>query len=182
VTKRGAAVGSLVFLVTQPGLMGGLIPYWLTDWESKDPPEVLRVVGAVALLAGLAALAHTVIRFVVEGLGTPAPFAPTRNLVVGGLYRFVRNPMYVAVMAIILGQAAVLGRPVLLVYAAIFWAVVASFVRFYEEPTLAERYGAQYAGYRRAVRAWWPRLTPWSGDQRSIRTEVVSPSTASAPK
>jgi protein-S-isoprenylcysteine O-methyltransferase Ste14 len=182
VSKRGAAVGSLIFLVTEPGLMGGLVPYWLTGWESKDPPEVLTVVGAVALLAGLAVLAHTVIRFVVEGLGTPAPVAPTQNLVVGGLYRFVRNPMYVAVVVIILGQAAILARPVLLVYAAIFWAVVASFVRFYEEPTLAERYGAQYAAYRRAVRAWWPRLTPWSGDQRCTRTEVASPSTASAPK
>jgi protein-S-isoprenylcysteine O-methyltransferase Ste14 len=83
---------------------------------------------------------------------------------------------------IILGQAAILARPVLLVYAAIFWAVVASFVRFYEEPTLAERYGAQYAAYRRAVRAWWPRLTPWSGDQRCTRTEVASPSPSTAPK
>ena len=162
-TKRGAAVGSLIFLVTQPGLMGGLVPYWLTGWDSKDPPEALTVAGAVVLLAGLAVVAHTVIRFVVEGLGTPSPVAPTQNLVVGGLYRFVRNPMYVAVIAIILGQAAILGRPVLLGYAAIFWAVVASFVRFYEEPTLAERHGAQYAAYRRAVRAWWPRVTPWSG-------------------
>jgi protein-S-isoprenylcysteine O-methyltransferase Ste14 len=182
VTKRGAAVGSLIFLVTEPGLMGGLVPYWLTGWDSKDPPVALKVAGAVALLAGLAVLALTVIRFVVEGLGTPAPVAPTQNLVVGGLYRFVRNPMYVAVIAIILGQAAILGRPVLLVYAAIFWAVVASFVRFYEEPALAERYGAQYAAYRRAVRAWWPRVTPWSGDQGSTRTEAASPSTASGPK
>ena len=176
-TKRGAAVGSLIFLVTAPGLMGGLVPYWLTGWDSEDPPGALTVVGAVALLAGLAVLAHTVIRFVVEGLGTPAPVAPTQNLVVGGLYRFVRNPMYVAVIAIILGQAAILGRIVLLVYAAVFWAVVASFVRFYEEPTLAERYGAQYAAYRRAVRAWWPRVTPWS--EGSTRTEAGSPSGAS---
>ena len=77
------------------------------------------------------------IRFVVEGLGTPFPAAPTKNLVVGGLYRYVRNPMYLAVIAIILGQAAILGSAVLLVYAAIFWVIVASFVRFYEEPTLA---------------------------------------------
>src|SRR5919199_897844 len=180
VTRRGAALGALIFLVTEPGLMGGLVPYWLTGWDSTDPPEALTVAGAVALLAGLAVLAHTVIRFVVEGLGTPAPVAPTQNLVVGGLYRFVRNPMYVAVIAIILAQAAILGRPVLLVYAAIFWVVVASFVRFYEEPTLAERYGAQYAAYRRAVRAWWPRVTPWTGDQGSTRTDGASPSTAEA--
>jgi protein-S-isoprenylcysteine O-methyltransferase Ste14 len=163
VTKLGAALGSLVFLVAEPGLMGGLVPYWLTGWDSSHPPAVLTVAGTLALLAGLAVLAHTVVRFVVEGLGTPAPVAPTRNLVVGGLYRFVRNPMYVAVIAIILGQAGILGRPVLLVYAAVFWAVVATFVRVYEEPTLAERYGDEYAAYRRGVRAWWPRLTPWRG-------------------
>ena len=177
-TKRGAAVGSLIFLVLEPGLMGGLVPYWLTGWDSKDHPDALTVAGVVALLAGLAVLAHTVVRFVVEGLGTPAPVSPTQNLVVGGLYRFVRNPMYVAVIAIILGQAGILGRPVLLVYAATFWVVVASFVRVYEEPTLAERYGVQYAAYRRGVRAWWPRLTPWSGDRSSTRTEGASPSTA----
>jgi protein-S-isoprenylcysteine O-methyltransferase Ste14 len=180
VTKGGAAVGSLIFLVAEPGLMGGLVPYWLTGWDSTDPPAALTVAGAVALLAGLAVLAHTVIRFVVEGLGTPAPVAPTQNLVVGGLYRFVRNPMYVGVIAIILGQAAILGRPVLLVYAVIFWAVVATFVRLYEEPTLAESYGAQYAAYRHAVRAWWPRVTPWDGEQGSTRTEGGS--TASAPE
>ena len=181
-TRRGAAVGSLIFLVAEPGLMGGLVPYWLTGWDGKDPPEALTVAGAVALVVGLAVLAHTVIRFVVEGLGTPAPVAPTQNLVVGGLYRFVRNPMYVGVIAIILGQAAILGRPLLLVYAAVFWAAVASFVRCYEEPTLAERHGAQYEAYRHAVRAWWPRVTPWSGDRGGTRTEAASPSTASAPK
>jgi len=79
------------------------------------------------------------IRFVVEGLGTPSPVAPTQNLVVGGLYRFVRNPMHLAVIVIILGQAAILGRPVLLVCAVILWAVAASFLRFHEEPPLAER-------------------------------------------
>jgi protein-S-isoprenylcysteine O-methyltransferase Ste14 len=165
VTRRGAAIGSLIFLVAEPGLMGVLVPYWLTGWDSADPPAGLTVVGVFALLAGLAVLAHTVIRFVVEGLGTPAPVAPTQNLVVGGLYRFVRNPMYVAVILIILGQAAILGRAELIVYAAVFWAVVATFVRLYEEPTLAERYGVQYAAYRSAVHAWWPRLRPWHGDR-----------------
>jgi protein-S-isoprenylcysteine O-methyltransferase Ste14 len=163
-TRRGAAIGSLIFVVLQPGVMGGLIPYWLTGgWESADPALALKVVGAVLLAAGLGFLAHTVFRFAVEGLGTPSPVAPTENLVVGGVYRYLRNPMYVAVIAIILGQAAILGRTVLLVYAAIFWVVVASFVRFFEEPTLSERYGEQYAAYRRAVRSWWPRATPWRG-------------------
>jgi protein-S-isoprenylcysteine O-methyltransferase Ste14 len=72
--------------------------------------------------------------------------------------------MYLAVIAIILGQAAILGRVVLVVFAGILWAVVASFVSFYEEPALSERMGEQYDAYRRAVRGWWPRATPWSGD------------------
>jgi protein-S-isoprenylcysteine O-methyltransferase Ste14 len=164
VTTRGAAAGSLIFVVAQPGLMGGLVPYWLTGgWESADPPLALKLVGVALLAAGLGFLVHTVVRFAVEGLGTPSPVAPTEKLVIGGVYRYLRNPMYVAVIAVILGQAAILRRPVLLVYAAIFWLVVASFVRAYEEPTLSRRYGEQYDAYRRSVRGWWPRLTPWNG-------------------
>jgi protein-S-isoprenylcysteine O-methyltransferase Ste14 len=183
VTKRAAAVGSLIFFVLQPGVMGGLVPYWLTSgWESAKPALIFVLAGVALLAGGLAVLVHTVMRFAVEGLGTPSPVAPTQNLVVGGVYRYLRNPMYVAVIAVILGQGAVLGRPVLLVYAAIFWVVVATFVRFYEEPALSRRYGDQYAAYRAAVRGWWPRLTPWKGDHVRTRTDAPSPSTASAVK
>ena len=124
---------------------------------------MLQLAGAALLAAGVAVLAHTVIRFVVEGRGTPFPAAPTEQLVIGGLYRYVRNPMYLAVIAAVLGQAAILGSAELVLYAAFVWAVVASFVRFYEEPTLAGRYGEQYDAYRRAVRAWLPRATAWRG-------------------
>ena len=99
-----------MFTVGEPGVMGVLVPYLLTGWEGSDPPLALQVAGAALLAAGAGVLAHTVIRFAVEGLGTPFPAAPTENLVVGGLYRYVRNPMYLAVLAIILGQAAILGR------------------------------------------------------------------------
>jgi protein-S-isoprenylcysteine O-methyltransferase Ste14 len=102
------------------------------------------------------------VRFVVEGFGTPAPVAAPERLVVGGVYRYVRNPMYVAVLAAIVGQALILGRLTLLLYAAAAWLVVAAFVRFYVEPTLARRFGADYEAYQRAVPAWWPRLHPWS--------------------
>ncbi len=81
---------------------------------------------------------------------------------VGGVYRYVRNPMYVAVASTIVGQALVLGRPALLVYAVAFVAVTAAFVRWYEEPTLARQFGSQYEAYRRAVPGWWPRRRPWS--------------------
>ncbi len=106
-------------------------------------------------------LLHAFARFVVEGLGTPAPIAPTERLVVGGLYRYVRNPMYLAVAAIILGQALALGQAILVPYAAVFAGAVAAFVHWYEEPTLLRTFGEQYERYCREVPAWRPRLTPW---------------------
>src|SRR4051794_41442970 len=107
-TKSAATVGSLVFVVGQPGVMGGLVPYWITGgWNGSGAPLALQVAGVVLLAAGVGVLAHTVIRFAAEGLGTPFPVAPTQNLVIGGPYRYVRNPMYLAVIAAILGEAAI---------------------------------------------------------------------------
>jgi protein-S-isoprenylcysteine O-methyltransferase Ste14 len=164
VTRARAAAGSIVFLAVAPGVVAGLIPYWLTDgWESTGPALVWKLLGAVLIAAGGAALLEAFGRFVVEGIGTPAPVAPTRHLVVGGLYRYVRNPMYVAVAATIIGQAALLGRPALLLYAALFMAVVGAFVYGYEQPVLTERFGDDYERYRRNVPAWRPRLRPWRG-------------------
>ena len=160
-TRARAAAGSLVFLALAPGVVAGLIPWLLTDWDSTDPPLALQLIGAALIAAGTAVLLAAFGRFVVEGIGTPAPVAPTERLVVGGLYRYVRNPMYVAVAATIVGQAALLGRPALLLYALAFMAVVAAFVHGYEQPVLSERYGIEYEEYRRNVPAWWPRLRPW---------------------
>jgi protein-S-isoprenylcysteine O-methyltransferase Ste14 len=150
--------------VLAPGVAAGLGPWWLTGWRVEEPLPywvVLRVVGAVLVVAGAGVLAHAFVRFVVEGLGTPAPVAPPEHLVVGGLYRYVRNPMYVAVAATIVGQALLLGQLILVAYGAAFCAAVAAFVRLYEEPTLARSFGAEYEAYRQAVPAWWPRRVPW---------------------
>jgi protein-S-isoprenylcysteine O-methyltransferase Ste14 len=156
-----AALGSLLFLAVAPGVMAGLVPWLLTNW-SGSAPLVPTIAGVVLVVAGAGVLLHAFARFVLEGLGTPAPVAPTRRLVVGGLYRYVRNPMYLAVTATIAGQALILGDAGLLVYAAAFLAVVWSFVRFYEEPTLAAQFGTEYETYRRAVPGWWPRPRPWT--------------------
>jgi protein-S-isoprenylcysteine O-methyltransferase Ste14 len=115
----------------------------------------------VLLAAGAGVLVAAFARFVAEGVGTPAPVAPTRELVVGGLYRYVRNPMYLAVLAAILGQALVLGRLVLVPYAAVVAAAFVAFVRGYEEPALADQFGTRYQAYRAAVPGWWPRRHPW---------------------
>jgi protein-S-isoprenylcysteine O-methyltransferase Ste14 len=161
VSRARAALGSLVFLVAAPGVVAGLVPWLLTGWDTADPPWPLRAAGVLLLVAGVLVLLQAFARFVTEGLGTPAPVAPTERLVVGGLYRYVRNPMYLAVAATIVGQALLLGRWILLAYAAAFGVAVASFVHWYEEPTLRETYGDEYEAYRRAVPRWWPRRSPW---------------------
>jgi protein-S-isoprenylcysteine O-methyltransferase Ste14 len=161
--RLSAAAGSILFFLLAPSVVAGVVPWSLTRWQASTNLHVwlpLRIVGGAALLVGIVVMVHAFVRFVTEGVGTPAPVAPTRHLVVGGLYRHVRNPMYVALQAAILGQALLLGRPVLLGYAALVWVATASFVHFYEEPTLLATYGDEYAAYRRAVRAWWPRLRP----------------------
>jgi protein-S-isoprenylcysteine O-methyltransferase Ste14 len=166
VRKPSAAVGSAVFFVLAPGTAAGLVPWWITDWEIREPLPYwapARVVGASLIVAGAAVLIHAFARFVVEGLGTPAPVAPPEHLVVGGFYRYVRNPMYVGLLIAIVGQALLFGSWWLLVYAAVGWIVTASFVHWYEEPTLAKQYGDQYEEYRRNVPGWIPRLRPWTG-------------------
>ena len=155
---RSAALGSTVFLLAAPGVVAGLVPWLITGWDSSDPPLAVALLGAALIVAGAGVLLHAFGRFVVEGLGTPAPVAPTERLVVGGLYRYVRNPMYLAVVSTIAGQALLLGQWVLLAYAAGMWLVFFAFVRLYEEPTLAARYGEEYEQFRRAVPGWWPRL------------------------
>jgi protein-S-isoprenylcysteine O-methyltransferase Ste14 len=164
VRRMKAAVGASVFFAIAPGVVAGLVPWLLTDWESRgvDTWSALRLPGLLLLAAGAGALVGAFVRFVVEGLGTPAPVAPTERLVVGGLYRYVRNPMYLAVIATILGQAMLLGQPILLAWAALVTAAVASFVHLYEEPALSRRYGAEYDAYREAVPRWLPRPRPWT--------------------
>jgi protein-S-isoprenylcysteine O-methyltransferase Ste14 len=159
--KMTAAIGSAVFLVLAPGVVAGLVPWWLTGWRTGTAyPAPVRITGAALTGAGAAALLAAFAQFAIQGRGTPAPPAPTEQLVVRGLYRYVRNPMYLAVLATITGQALLLSRPVLLGYAAAVAAAVITFVCGYEQPTLTRRYGAQYQAYRQAVPGWWPRLPP----------------------
>jgi protein-S-isoprenylcysteine O-methyltransferase Ste14 len=170
VRKPMAAASSAAFFILAPGVVAGLAPWWLTSWRVRQPLlwwawAPLRVAGGVLIAAGVVVLVQAFVRFVREGVGTPAPVAPTQHLVVGGPYRYVRNPMYLAVVATIVGQALALGQPTLLLYAAAAGAAMAAFVHGYEEPTLRHQFGVQYEAYRRAVPAWWPRRHPWQPDQ-----------------
>jgi protein-S-isoprenylcysteine O-methyltransferase Ste14 len=164
VRRSVAAAGSAVFFALAPGTVAGLLPWSLTRWQlGAELAHWLpaRVLGILILLAGTAVLVHAFARFVIEGIGTPAPIAPPAHLVVGGLYRYVRNPMYLAVISTIVGQALLLWRPVLLVYAALVTAAMVAFVLGHEQPALTRKFGTGYTTYRRAVPGWWPRLTPW---------------------
>ena len=160
-----AIAGSALFLVVAPGVVAGLAPWLLTNGYRtplRAVPGFLPA-GSILVVVATAILLHAFARFALEGLGTPAPVAPTERLVVGGIYRHVRNPMYVAVLSIILGQALIFSSWPVVIYGLIAAAAMVSFVKAYEEPTLARRYGAEYEAYRRAVPAWLPRIKPWRG-------------------
>ena len=158
---RRAAFGSALFFVVAPGVVVGALPWWMTQWHLRPAPMPVRVLGGVLIAVAVPVLIGAFLRFVRDGLGTPAPVAPTERLVVTGAYRHVRNPMYLAVVSAIVGQALLLGQPVLLAYAALVAFLVVSFVRLYEEPVLRRQFGEEYEAYRRAVPGWVPRLYPW---------------------
>ena len=159
-SRARAAAGTLLFFVLAPGVVAGLVPWLLTRWEAASPLPFwagLRVVGAVLLAAGVGLLVHAFVRFAVEGLGTPAPVAPTAHLVVGGLLPVGAQPDVPRRHGNDRrsGAPARPHRPFPLC-AGREHAFVA-FVRAYEEPALARRFGPEYEAYRRDVPGWWPR-------------------------
>ncbi len=165
---RRTTVATAAFFVVAPGTFAGLIPWLITRWEFHHPLPywvVAQVVGVLLIVGGLIPPVHAFVQFAKAG-GTPIPIAPTQRLVVTGFNRYVRNPMYLGLLTAIIGQALLFGQFSLLLYAAAGWIVTASFVHWYEEPTLVRQFGAEYEGYRRAVPAWWPRLHPWQASRR----------------
>jgi protein-S-isoprenylcysteine O-methyltransferase Ste14 len=139
--------------------MGGAIP-WLVGsaapgaWAASTPSTVA---GWLLVALGTAGLTQAFVRFARDGLGTPSPTNPTEHLVVTGPYGYVRNPMYVAVLAAVVGQALLWRSTAVLVYAVLFVAAVTAFVALYEEPTLRETHGDEYARYVATVPRWLPR-------------------------
>jgi 4-carboxymuconolactone decarboxylase len=141
-----------------------LLPYLLGEWHFHRPLPywaVAQAAGGLLICAGLVPIVQSFIEFT-SAAGTPVPVASPPRLVVSGFYRYVRNPIYVGFLAILTGQALLFGSKGLLEYTAVAWCIGAAAVRFYEEPTLARKFGAEYRDYRRAVRAWVPRLHPWT--------------------
>jgi protein-S-isoprenylcysteine O-methyltransferase Ste14 len=159
-----AILGSALFLVVAPGSLAGLLPWWISGWRMQAPLlgfSPFRVIGILLMAAGVPVLLDSFVRFALHGRGTPAPIAPPQILVVTGLYRYVRNPMYVAVLAVILGQGLLLGDVSVLEYGCVVWAGFYLFVLGYEEPALRRSFGEEYQTYCAKVRRWIPRLRPW---------------------
>ena len=163
--RRGFAIaGSGLFLVLAPGTVAGLIPWWISHWEFEPHSPLwlpLQIAGAAMIALGALVLLDSFARFAIKGLGTPAPVFPTKHLVVTGLYRYVRNPMYVGVVALIVGQGLILANIRVLEYGALIWLTFHLFVVSYEEPTLRASYGADYEAFCRSVSRWRPRLRPY---------------------
>jgi protein-S-isoprenylcysteine O-methyltransferase Ste14 len=162
--RPAAAIASAAFFVAAPGTVAALVPWLITRWHIPDVDpawRIIQIIGVVLIVVGAIPPIHAFAQFVNAG-GTPMPIAPTQHLVVSGFNRYLRNPMYAGLLLVIIGQAMLFGSGWLLVYAAVAWMVTASFVRWYEEPTLTRQFGAQYLAYRRNVPAWWPRLRPWT--------------------
>jgi protein-S-isoprenylcysteine O-methyltransferase Ste14 len=159
---RGAwlAIRSVTWALAFPGVIAGYVPwrYFGLSRITVDPLRPAHAAGLLSIGVGAALLAACILEFARRGRGTLSPLDPPRTLVVRGLYRYVRNPMYVAVTAVLLGEALLLQSRALVVYWAVFFACVNLFVIGYEEPALRARFGESYDEYRRHVRRWIPRV------------------------
>lgn len=157
--------GTTIFFLLLPLQIAGTVPWLLSLWRMQPPFwgwSGFRVLGAVLIAAGLPVLLAAIVRFVRQGRGVPTPILAARHLVVTGLYRYVRNPMYVAVVSVIVGQGLLFGSGAVLRYALAVALGFHLFVLLHEEPSLRSRFGGEYEAYCRAVRRWRPRLTPWN--------------------
>ena len=166
--RGGALIGSFVFFWVAPAMVAGYVPWLLTRWRVEAPLLGVaegRPLGYLLIILGAAIVVESFYRFAVKGLGTPAPIAPTTHLVVSGLYRYVRNPMYVGVLAVVLGQALIFGRAVLVgtpcscgPRSSPSWFSTKS-----RRSSVAS--GRRTRSTRANVRRWLPRLTPWEGSR-----------------
>jgi protein-S-isoprenylcysteine O-methyltransferase Ste14 len=158
-----ALAGTFAFLLIAPGTVAGMVPWLISHWRLKAGHSGALTAGGITFIVfGLIPLLESFSRFAWKGLGTPAPVAPTKHLVVSGFYRYVRNPMYLGVIAIITGQALLFADVDLVTYALAAWLVMHAFVSFYEEPKLRRTFGPEYAVFCAHVPRWLPRLRPWT--------------------
>ena len=162
--RQSIVVSVLFTLFGGPGIVLVFIPWLVTRFRiPPGHPVTLRVLGAILIAAGLMPLLESIWRFIFVGRGTLVPTMPTEHLVVSGLYRYVRNPMYVGVLTAIAGEGLLMRSGGLAIEFLAAGLAFALFVRLYEEPRLMRTFPEEYGMYRRNVRRWLPRLRPWDG-------------------
>ncbi len=160
--RSEALIGSAAFFLIAPGMVAGVIPWLITHWRFGDGATLgVSITGGVIIALALALLIECFLRFALKGSGTPAPIAPTKELVISGFYARVRNPMYVAVSALIFGQALLFASAALIAYGITIWFAFLLFVIYYEEPRLMREFPDDYPVYFDNVPRWIPRLTRW---------------------
>lgn len=155
-------IKTVLFTLLLPGSVTVIIPYSLVRWEGSKTDlnlGIVRVLGLVPIVAGILFYVWTVSDFVRRGGGTPAPTDPPKSLVVDGLYRRVRNPMYVGAMFVLLGEVMMFEKFVLLAYATLVFVAFHLFIVGYEEPTLLKKFGKKYELYCSSVPRWIPRFS-----------------------
>jgi protein-S-isoprenylcysteine O-methyltransferase Ste14 len=154
------ALKTLLFTILVPGMVGGLLPWLLAHGTGEPtPPQspAWLVAGLLPLALGVGLYLWCAGAFTFIGKGTPAPIDAPKTLVIRGPYRWVRNPMYLAVLLVILGQALLFRSLLLVGYALLFWVVVHTFVIGVEEPSLRGKFGSDYDTYLHRVPRWIPR-------------------------
>lgn len=152
------ALKSLLFLIVAPGVVAGYIPLALLRRGAQIETGFFAYLAFPLWTIGGIILLWSFWNFLTQGRGTPAPIDPPKELVATGFYRYVRNPMYVGVLAMILGHFLWFGYWNLLIYTIIVFFAFHTFVTYYEEPTLKSNFGAAYEEYRKKVPRWIPRL------------------------
>ncbi|NNC71005.1 MAG: isoprenylcysteine carboxylmethyltransferase family protein [Flavobacteriaceae bacterium] len=151
-------IRNLIFTVLQPGLVAGLIPLWISGYQLntlfEDVWQVQQYIGASIFVIGFVIMIWCIINFAVKGRGTLSPIDPTKKLVLSGLYKFSRNPMYVGVMLLLIGEAIFLGSTMLWIYVVFVFILFNIFVIYIEEPRLKKDFGKEYISYTQNVRRW----------------------------
>lgn len=155
---KSLALKNILFVILQPGIVAGAVPYLLVRNRLSNllnlPFQGYQYLALLLFLAGMTIVFHCVFRFFKDGLGTLSPVIPTKQLVISGLYKYSRNPMYIGVMLLLIGEVVFCTEVNLLIYAILVFIAFNLFVVFKEEPRLKRDFGEQYNNYKHRVRRW----------------------------
>ncbi len=149
---------NLFFTILQPGVVGGLVPYLLLRADEKEKIlqsfQFLQYTGLILFVLGFVVMMNCILNFAIHGKGTLSPADPTKKLVIAGLYKYSRNPMYVGVILMLIGEAVFFQSGRLWIYSMLIFVVFHLFIVFFEEPRLKKDFGAEFDQFCNKVRRW----------------------------